>query len=111
MLDLYLLIGLGLDLHVYASAMQAVVNQVRFPANRIITSSGSAAPAAQVAGPAHGPTPPRATLVIMAPQVPAGWLQGYEPYVLVSRQHVPWYDERFMGYGWDKIVFIMDLAG
>ncbi|GAB4820650.1 hypothetical protein N2152v2_007696 [Parachlorella kessleri] len=36
---------------------------------------------------------------------------GYEPYVLVSRQHVPWYDERFMGYGWDKIVFIMDLAG
>ncbi len=37
--------------------------------------------------------------------------QGYEPYVLMSRRYVPWYDERFRGYGWDKIVFILDLAG
>ena len=28
---------------------------------------------------------------------------GYEPYVLVSRKLVPWYDERFRGYGWDKV--------
>ena len=28
---------------------------------------------------------------------------GYEPYVLVSRKHMPWYDERFRGYGWDKV--------
>ena len=27
---------------------------------------------------------------------------GYEPYVLVARKLVPWYDERFRGYGWDK---------
>lgn len=28
---------------------------------------------------------------------------GYEPYVLVSRAMMPWYDERFRGYGWDKV--------
>ena len=28
---------------------------------------------------------------------------GYEPYLLVSRHHMPWYDERFRGYGWDKV--------
>ena len=25
-------------------------------------------------------------------------LQGFEPYVLVSKTYVPWYDERFAGY-------------
>ena len=28
---------------------------------------------------------------------------GYEPYVLVARKIMPWYDERFRGYGWDKV--------
>lgn len=37
--------------------------------------------------------------------------QGYEPYILVLREHVPWYDERFRGYGRDKIVHLMHLAG
>ncbi|KFM28697.1 Glycosyltransferase-like protein LARGE1 [Auxenochlorella protothecoides] len=35
---------------------------------------------------------------------------GYEPYILVLREHVPWYDERFRGYGRDKIVHLMHLA-
>lgn len=34
---------------------------------------------------------------------------GYEPYVLVSRKHMPWYDERFRGYGWDKVMQIYQL--
>ncbi|KAK9796664.1 hypothetical protein WJX73_002272 [Symbiochloris irregularis] len=34
---------------------------------------------------------------------------GYEPYVLVSRRHMPWYDERFRGYGWDKVMQIYQL--
>ena len=29
--------------------------------------------------------------------------QGYEPYLLVSRRQMPWYDERFRGYGFDKV--------
>lgn len=35
---------------------------------------------------------------------------GYEPFILMSRLHVPWFDERFRGYGWDKIVHIYHLA-
>ena len=36
--------------------------------------------------------------------------QGYEPYVVVSRRHIPFYDERFRGYSRDKIVHINHLA-
>lgn len=31
---------------------------------------------------------------------------GFEPYVLVARRYVPWYDERFRGYGRDKITHL-----
>ncbi|KAK9823334.1 hypothetical protein WJX72_002012 [[Myrmecia] bisecta] len=34
---------------------------------------------------------------------------GYEPYILVSRKYMPWYDERFRGYGWDKVMQIYQL--
>ena len=34
---------------------------------------------------------------------PIKFKSGYEPYVLVSRKLMPWYDERFRGYGWDKV--------
>lgn len=37
--------------------------------------------------------------------------QGYEPYVLAARRFVPWYDERFRGYGRDKIQHLAHLAG
>lgn len=36
--------------------------------------------------------------------------KGYEPYIVVARQYVPWYDERFRGYGRDKIVHLTHLA-
>jgi glycosyltransferase-like protein LARGE len=35
---------------------------------------------------------------------------GYEPYVVVPRRFVPFYDERFRGYGRDKIVHLAHLA-
>lgn len=38
-------------------------------------------------------------------------MQGYEPYVLAARSFVPWYDERFRGYGRDKIQHLTHLAG
>lgn len=34
---------------------------------------------------------------------PIRFKSGYEPYVLVARTIMPWYDERFRGYGWDKV--------
>ena len=37
---------------------------------------------------------------------PIKFKSGYEPYVLVSRKHMPWYDERFRGYGWDKVTLL-----
>ena len=37
-------------------------------------------------------------------------LQGYEPYVLVTKNLVPWYDERFTGYLEDKILHIQNMV-
>lgn len=34
---------------------------------------------------------------------------GYEPFIIMSRLHVPPFDERFRGYGWDKITHIFHL--
>ncbi|KAL6781671.1 hypothetical protein ACKKBF_B09005 [Auxenochlorella protothecoides x Auxenochlorella symbiontica] len=36
--------------------------------------------------------------------------EGYEPYVLVARRFVPWYDERFVGYRKNKVVHLLHLA-
>jgi len=38
---------------------------------------------------------------------------GYEPFVILSRQHVPPFDERFRGYGFDKIthLFLLNMTG
>ena len=40
-----------------------------------------------------------------------GCVQGYEPYVLLARRFTPWYDERFAGYGWDKIQHLLHVHG
>ncbi len=35
--------------------------------------------------------------------------EGYEPYVIVQRSMVPWYDERFKGYRKNKVVHLMHM--
>ena len=35
--------------------------------------------------------------------------KSYEPYILIKRAGVPRYDARFRGYGWNKIVHILQL--
>ncbi|KAK9805256.1 hypothetical protein WJX72_009116 [[Myrmecia] bisecta] len=37
--------------------------------------------------------------------------EGYEPYLIVARKYIPWYDERFRGYGQDKVVQVLNMAG
>ena len=37
-------------------------------------------------------------------------MQGFEPYVVVSKKLVPWYDERFTGYLEDKVVHIQTMV-
>ena len=34
---------------------------------------------------------------------------GFEPFVIGSRQQLPLYDERFRGYGWDKTTHALHL--
>ena len=36
--------------------------------------------------------------------------QGFEPYVVALRQAIPWYDERFRGYGRDKITHLLHIS-
>lgn len=38
-----------------------------------------------------------------------GWRPDFEPYIVVSRRQVPGYDTRFLGFGWNKSSFIMEL--
>ncbi|KAF6033547.1 GYLTL1B [Bugula neritina] len=37
------------------------------------------------------------------------WEPNYEPYIVVSRELVPKYDERFFGFGWNKVSHIMEV--
>jgi len=36
--------------------------------------------------------------------------EGYEPYVIIHRRYVPWYDERFVGYRKKKVVHLLYLS-
>lgn len=36
--------------------------------------------------------------------------EGYEPYVIIHRRYVPWYDERFVGYRKNKVVHLLYLS-
>ncbi|XP_067940014.1 xylosyl- and glucuronyltransferase LARGE2s-like [Watersipora subatra] len=40
---------------------------------------------------------------------PVSWQPNYEPYIVVSRERVPKYDERFFGFGWNKVSHIMEV--
>lgn len=35
---------------------------------------------------------------------------GFEPYILMSRKFVPYYDERFRGYYWNKVEHLMHIS-
>lgn len=37
------------------------------------------------------------------------WQADYEPYVMVETKHLPYYDMRFVGFGWNKVSHIMEL--
>lgn len=35
---------------------------------------------------------------------------GFEPYILMHRRYVPYYDERFRGYYWNKVQHLMHIS-
>ncbi|GMR62451.1 hypothetical protein PMAYCL1PPCAC_32646, partial [Pristionchus mayeri] len=37
------------------------------------------------------------------------WRPGYEPYAVIARNSTPLYDERFVGFGWNKVSHLMSL--
>lgn len=37
------------------------------------------------------------------------WQPDFEPYIMVEKKSVPLYDERFIGFGWNKVSHIMTL--
>ena len=37
------------------------------------------------------------------------WEEDYEPYIVVKKD-IPKYDTRFVGFGWNKVSHIMELA-
>ena len=53
--------------------------------------------------------PPDGVLLIPSfPPLQVNWEQDFEPYVVV-RKDVLGYDERFVGFGWNKVSHIMEL--
>lgn len=52
----------------------------------------------------HGPTNYKQWFNATAPYK-ISYAVGYEPYLLISRRLMPLYDERFRGYGFDKVSF------
>ena len=37
------------------------------------------------------------------------WMPPFEPFVIAKMKNLPKFDERFVGYGYDKITFFMQL--
>eukprot|EP00096_Caligus_rogercresseyi_P012646 TRINITY_DN5364_c0_g1_i1.p1 TRINITY_DN5364_c0_g1~~TRINITY_DN5364_c0_g1_i1.p1 ORF type:complete len:743 (+),score=142.12 TRINITY_DN5364_c0_g1_i1:258-2231(+) len=37
------------------------------------------------------------------------WAEDFEPYVMVHKDLIPKYDTRFVGFGWNKVSFILEL--
>lgn len=60
----------------------------------------------------HGPTNTSKWVRLSKPIVyRVKYRPRYEPFVILSRQLAPWFDERFVGYGGNKIAYINQLQG
>lgn len=60
----------------------------------------------------HGPTNTSKWIMLDAPITYRAYYQPkYEPFLVINRDVIPWCDERFVGYGGNKIAFINQLRG
>lgn len=58
----------------------------------------------------RAPLPCHTQTLRHVPPPPPRYEEGFEPYVIISRKHVPWYDERFVGYRKNKVVHLLYLS-
>ena len=60
----------------------------------------------------HGPTNTSKWIMLNAPMTYRAYYQPkYEPFLVLNKDVIPWCDERFVGYGGNKIAFINQLRG
>lgn len=60
----------------------------------------------------HGPTNTSKWIMLEAPMTYRAFYQPkYEPFLVLNKKVLPWCDERFVGYGGNKIAFINQLRG
>ena len=38
------------------------------------------------------------------------WEPDFEPYLVMAKDNILLYDERFVGFGWNKVSYVMELA-
>ena len=60
----------------------------------------------------HGPTNTSKWIMLTSPVTYRAYYQPkYEPFLVLNKDVIPWCDERFVGYGGNKIAFINQLRG
>ena len=90
-------------------SLSSLGNKTEKPALLDLVDKGLAQPFQSIKWPAgHAPTNFSRWRTSSQPYS-VEWAPNYEPYVVVKKENLPSFDERFVGFGWNKVSFIMQL--